>query len=87
MTSGNMTLVSELGSMRLAIRGAVSEAFKTPEILKMFANKQPAQLRMKLSQMYAARCQHNRFLICCCQSISGPTVTCGIVTPGVRISS
>mmetsp|Transcript_22604 Transcript_22604/g.54228 ORF Transcript_22604/g.54228 Transcript_22604/m.54228 type:complete len:190 (+) Transcript_22604:96-665(+) len=51
MTSGNMTLVSELGSMRLAIRGAVSEAFKTPEILKMFANKQPAQLRLKLSQM------------------------------------
>ena len=32
MTSGNMTLVSELGSMRLAIRGAVSEAFKTPEV-------------------------------------------------------
>ena len=39
MTSGNMTLVSELGSMRLAIRGAVSEAFKTPAILKMFAIK------------------------------------------------
>mmetsp|Transcript_16314 Transcript_16314/g.25324 ORF Transcript_16314/g.25324 Transcript_16314/m.25324 type:complete len:189 (-) Transcript_16314:755-1321(-) len=51
MMAGNITLVNELGSMRLAIQGAVSEAFKTPEVIKMFANKQPAQLRMKLSQL------------------------------------
>jgi hypothetical protein len=46
-----MTLVSELGGMRLAIQGAISEAFKTPEVIKMFANKQPAQLRMKFEQL------------------------------------
>jgi len=39
--------------MRLAIQGAISEAFKTPEVIKMFANKQPAQLRMKFEQLYA----------------------------------
>ena len=46
-----MTLVSELGGMRLAIQGAISEAFKTPEVIKMFAKKQPAQLRMKYEQL------------------------------------
>eukprot|EP00802_Teleaulax_amphioxeia_P029613 Tamp_31786.p1 GENE.Tamp_31786~~Tamp_31786.p1 ORF type:complete len:189 (+),score=70.89 Tamp_31786:75-641(+) len=51
MMAGDMTLVSELGSMRLAIQGAISEAFKTPEVIKMFANKQPAQLRMKFEQL------------------------------------
>jgi len=51
MMAGDMTLVSELGGMRLAIQGAISEAFKTPEVIKMFANKQPAQLRMKFEQL------------------------------------
>jgi len=37
--------------MRLAIQGAISEAFKTPEVIKMFANKQPVQLRMKFEQL------------------------------------
>ena len=46
-----MTLVSELGGMRLAIQGAISEAFKTPKVIKMFAKKQPAQLRMKYEQL------------------------------------
>jgi hypothetical protein len=40
--------------MRLAIQGAISEAFKTPEVIKMFANKQPAQLRMKFEQLYVS---------------------------------
>lgn len=49
--AGDMTLISELGSVRLAIQGAVSQAFKTPEVIKLFANKQPAQLRLKLEQV------------------------------------
>eukprot|EP00961_Rhodomonas_salina_P202671 2734080-Rhodomonas_salina.5 len=49
--AGDITLVNSLGSMRLAIQGAVSQAFKTPEVIKMFANKQPAQLRMRLQQL------------------------------------
>jgi len=34
-----MTLVDEFGGMQLAIQAAVSEAFKTPEVIKMFAKK------------------------------------------------
>ncbi|EKX50704.1 hypothetical protein GUITHDRAFT_66454 [Guillardia theta CCMP2712] len=50
MIAGDITLVNDLGGMRLAIQGAVSQAFRTPEVIKMFANKQPAQLRLRLEQ-------------------------------------
>jgi len=49
--SGNMTLVDDLGSMQLAIQAAISNAFKTPEVIRMFAKKQPGQLRQKLSEL------------------------------------
>ncbi|GFR24951.1 protein LZIC [Trichonephila clavipes] len=49
--SGNMTLVDELGSMQLAIQAAISNAFQTPEVIRMFAKKQPGQLRQKLSEL------------------------------------
>ena len=39
MVAGNMTLQSELDSTRMAVRAAISEAFKTPEVIKMFAKK------------------------------------------------
>eukprot|EP01133_Synstelium_polycarpum_P019803 gene19803-23718_t len=51
LLSGDMTLVSELGSVQLAIQAAVSEAFKTPEILKMFAKKDQGQLRNRLASI------------------------------------
>ncbi|KAL5490764.1 hypothetical protein EMCRGX_G015945, partial [Ephydatia muelleri] len=51
MKEGNMTLVDELNRMQLAIRGAISEAFKTPEVIRMFAKKQPGQLRQRLTEM------------------------------------
>ena len=34
-----------------AIQAAISEAFKTPEVIKMFAKKQPGQLRQRLSEV------------------------------------
>ncbi|XP_063879720.1 protein LZIC-like [Scylla paramamosain] len=34
-----------------AIQAAISQAFKTPEVIQMFAKKQPDQLREKLSQI------------------------------------
>lgn len=34
-----------------AIQSAIAAAFKTPEILAMFAKKQPDQLRLKLAQV------------------------------------
>ena len=34
-----------------AIRAAISEAFKTPEVIRMFAKKQPEQLRQRLAEV------------------------------------
>ena len=34
-----------------AIQAAISEAFKTPEVIKMFAKKQPGQLRQRLAEV------------------------------------
>ena len=49
--AGNLSLVDSLSAVRLAIQGAISNAFKTPEVIRMFANKQPAQLRFKLAEL------------------------------------
>ncbi|XP_002158224.1 protein LZIC [Hydra vulgaris] len=51
MIEGNITLVDEFNGIQIAIQAAISEAFKTPEVIKMFAKKQPEQLRQKLSQL------------------------------------
>uniref|UniRef100_A0A7N8WWV3 Leucine zipper and CTNNBIP1 domain containing n=1 Tax=Mastacembelus armatus TaxID=205130 RepID=A0A7N8WWV3_9TELE len=49
--TGDMTLVDELGGMQLAIQAAISQAFKTPEVIRLFAKKQPGQLRTRLAEM------------------------------------
>uniref|UniRef100_A0A3P8R8T3 Beta-catenin-interacting ICAT domain-containing protein n=1 Tax=Astatotilapia calliptera TaxID=8154 RepID=A0A3P8R8T3_ASTCA len=49
--SGDMTLVDELSGMQLAIQAAISQAFKTPEVIRLFAKKQPGQLRSRLAEM------------------------------------
>ena len=51
MIEGNITLVDEFNGIQIAIQAAISEAFKTPEVIQMFAKKQPEQLRQKLSQL------------------------------------
>ena len=51
MKGGDMTLVNELNQMQLAIQAAISEAFKTPEVIRMFAKKQPGQLRQRLAEV------------------------------------
>ncbi|EFA86633.1 leucine zipper containing protein [Heterostelium album PN500] len=51
MLKGDMTLVSEFGSVQLAIQAAVSEAFHTPEVIKLFAKKDQGQLRNKLANI------------------------------------
>ncbi|RWS05735.1 protein LZIC-like protein [Dinothrombium tinctorium] len=51
LISGDMTLVDEFGEMQLAIQAAISQAFKTPEVIKMFAKKQPTQLKMRLAEV------------------------------------
>eukprot|EP01112_Ceratiomyxa_fruticulosa_P021933 TRINITY_DN788_c0_g1_i1.p1 TRINITY_DN788_c0_g1~~TRINITY_DN788_c0_g1_i1.p1 ORF type:complete len:485 (-),score=142.16 TRINITY_DN788_c0_g1_i1:126-1388(-) len=51
MMAGDMTLISELGSVQLAIRAAISQAFKTPEVIKLFAKKDQGQLRNRLANL------------------------------------
>ncbi|KAG7273818.1 hypothetical protein CRUP_011110 [Coryphaenoides rupestris] len=51
IVSGDMTLVDELSSMQLAIQAAISQAFKTPEVIRLFAKKQPGQLRTRLAEV------------------------------------
>ncbi|XP_076091503.1 protein LZIC-like isoform X2 [Mytilus galloprovincialis] len=51
MTKGNVSLVDELNGMQLAIQAAISQAFKTPEVIRLFAKKQPGQLRQRLLEI------------------------------------
>ncbi|EGC30735.1 hypothetical protein DICPUDRAFT_157489 [Dictyostelium purpureum] len=51
MMSGDMTLVSELGSLQLALQATISQAFKTPEVIKLFAKKDQGSLRTKLGNI------------------------------------
>ena len=51
MKGGDMTLVNELNRMQLATQAAISEAFKTPEVIRLFAKKQPGQLRQRLAEV------------------------------------
>ena len=51
MISGDMTLVDAIGGVQLAIQAAISKAFKTPEVLKMFAKKDSGQLRGRLASI------------------------------------
>ncbi|KAK2191412.1 hypothetical protein NP493_53g10002 [Ridgeia piscesae] len=51
MKEGDLSLVDDLNSVQLAIQAAISEAFKTPEVIQMFAKKQPGQLRQKLAEV------------------------------------
>lgn len=48
LVNGDISLVSQLGAMQLATQAAISQAFKTPEVIKLFGKKEPAQLRERL---------------------------------------
>jgi len=51
ITEGNMTLINEFGALQLAIQAAVSSAFSTPEVVRMFASKNGGQLRARLTAL------------------------------------
>uniref|UniRef100_UPI00358F4660 protein LZIC n=1 Tax=Myxine glutinosa TaxID=7769 RepID=UPI00358F4660 len=51
LATGDVTLETELGAMRLAIQAAVSEAFHTPEVIRLFAKQQPRDLRTRLARL------------------------------------
>ena len=68
IVSGNMTLIDDFSAMQLvclfivlffysngyfrAIQAAISQAFQTPEVIRLFAKKQPDQLRTKLAVVW-----------------------------------
>lgn len=47
----HLYIIQSLSCFFQAIQAAISQAFKTPEVIQMFAKKQPDQLREKLSQI------------------------------------
>jgi murein L,D-transpeptidase YcbB/YkuD len=54
ITEGDVTLMDALSRMRVAIQAAISDAFKTPEVVAMFMKKEPGQLRQRLQQLETA---------------------------------
>jgi len=51
MAKGDMSLVDRLGKFQLAIQATISEAFKTPEVIKLFAKQEPDGLRQRLEDL------------------------------------
>jgi hypothetical protein len=48
LVKGDISLVSALGAVQLATQAAISEAFKTPEVIRLFGKREPKQLRDRL---------------------------------------
>ncbi|KAJ5076957.1 protein lzic [Anaeramoeba ignava] len=44
-------LITHQKKNKMAIQATISQAFKTPEIIRLFAKKQPGQLRQKLQNL------------------------------------
>jgi hypothetical protein len=51
MIAGDMTLMDHLGALRLATMAAINEAFKTPDIIRMFSSRETEQLRQSLAHL------------------------------------
>jgi hypothetical protein len=51
ISSGDLSTVDSLTAVRLAVRAAVSEAFQTPEVIKLFAEKQNGGLRQRVHEI------------------------------------
>ncbi|XP_020282353.1 protein LZIC-like [Pseudomyrmex gracilis] len=51
MISGDMTLVNELGAIQLATQAAISAAFQTPAVIRMFGKREPDGLKEHLLQI------------------------------------
>ena len=68
LVEGNVSLVDEIGSMQLAIQAAVSQAFKTPEVIRLFAKREPGQLRERIAgeQPNAVKCVCLCVCVCVC---------------------
>ena len=50
--SGDITLIDHINQVQIAIQQAVSESFKTPEVIRLFVSKQPLQLKARLEDIH-----------------------------------
>ena len=55
LMEGDVTLVDQLSSVQMAIQAAIRQAFKTPEVIRMFARKEPVALRSRLGNIEGDR--------------------------------
>lgn len=51
LKSGDMSLIDDINTVQIAIQQAVAQAFKTPDVIRMFAAKQPQALRERLNEL------------------------------------
>lgn len=51
LVSGDLSLVNDLAAIQLATQAAISQAFQIPAVLRMFARRQPRQLRSRLEEI------------------------------------
>ena len=51
MMSGDMTLIDHLSAMKMATQAAISAAFRTPAVIRMFARREPQLLRQRLQEI------------------------------------
>ncbi len=49
--AGNMSLASDLDSVQLAIQAAIRSAFKSPEVIRMFAKRENGALRSRFGSL------------------------------------
>ncbi|ENN76303.1 protein LZIC isoform X2 [Dendroctonus ponderosae] len=48
LVNGDISLVNSIGALQLATQAAISQAFKTPEVIRLFGRREPKQLRERL---------------------------------------
>ncbi|XP_030751130.1 protein LZIC-like [Sitophilus oryzae] len=51
LVNGDMSLIDAVGAVQLATQAAISEAFKTPEVIRLFGRKEPKLLRERLKDI------------------------------------
>lgn len=51
LVKGDISLVNAIGAFQLATRAAISQAFKTPEVIRLFGRREPKLLREKLNNV------------------------------------
>lgn len=53
MRRGNMSLIDDVNRMQLAISAAISEAFRTPDVIRMFTRKEPGGRQLQTTLYHA----------------------------------